>query len=162
VVIFNMTPEQCLKTLERGHFGRLACVRKNEPYIVPIDFAYQDGYLYGFATVGQKIEWMRANPCVCVQIDAVTDRDQWLSVIVTGSYEELPDTPQLEQKALTAYEIIRKRALWWQPGYVSGLYRDPARPPAPVFYRIRIDKITGRRAFPDPTEAAAAGYADSA
>ena len=162
MVIHNMTPEESLKALERGHFGRLACVRGHEPYIVPIDFAYQGGYLYGFSTVGQKIEWMRANPCVCVEVDAVTDRDQWLSVIVTGSYEELPDTPQLEQKALAAYELIRRRALWWQPGYVSGLFRDPAHLPAPVFYRIRIDKITGRRAFPDPTEAAAAGYADSA
>ena len=30
-------------------------------------------YLYSFSTVGQKIEWMRANPNVCVETDEVTN-----------------------------------------------------------------------------------------
>lgn len=162
MVIYEMPAEECRKVLGLENFGRLGCARKNQPYIVPIDFAYQDEYLYGFATVGQKIEWMRANPHVCLEVDSVTSRDRWLSVIVTGLYEELPDTPELEKNVLEAYELIRKRALWWQPGYVSALHRDPSEPPTPVFYRIRIDKVTGRRAFPDPAEAAAAGYGGSA
>ena len=161
MVIYDMTPEECGKALARESFGRLACAHGGESYIVPIEFAYQREYLYGFATVGQKIKWMRANPSVCVEIDAVTSRDRWMSVIVTGLYEELPDTPELEEKALAAYELIRKRALWWQPGYVSGLHRDPSQSPTPVFYRIRINSVTGRRAFPDPVEAAAAGYGRS-
>lgn len=101
---------------------------------------------------------MRTNPYVCLEIDTVTSRDRWLSVIVTGQYEELPDTPELEKNVLEAYELIRKRALWWQPGYVSALHRDSSQPPTPVFYRIHMDKITGRLAFLDPAEAAAAGY----
>lgn len=162
MVIYEMSLEECRKVLERESFGRLACAHRNQPYVVPIDFAYQGEYLYGFATVGQKIEWMRANPCVCLEIDTVTTRDQWLSVIVMGLYEELPDTPEQEKNVLDAYELIRKRALWWQPGYVSALHRGPSQPFTPVFYRIRIDKVTGRRAFPDPAEAAAAGYGGSA
>jgi len=158
MVIYDMTPEQCRKALGHEGFGRLACALRNEPYIVPVEFVYEGEYLYGFSSVGQKVEWMRVNPCVCVEIDAVTRRDQWLSVIVTGLYEELPDTPESDEKVLEAYELIRKRSLWWQPGYVSALHRDPSQLPTPVFYRIRIEKITGRRAFPDPIEAAAAGY----
>ena len=158
MIIYDMPTEECQKVLHRESFGRLACARKNQPYVVPIDFAYRNGYIYGFATLGQKIEWMRDNPCVCVEIDEVTTRDRWFSVIVTGSYEELPDTPELEGEVLAAYELIRKRALWWQPGYVSGLHRNRLQPPTPVFYRIRVEEVTGHRAFPDPVEAAAEGY----
>lgn len=40
----------------------------------PFHFAYDDHALYSFATVGQKIEWMRANALVCVEAsDKMTD-----------------------------------------------------------------------------------------
>jgi uncharacterized protein len=162
MVIYDMTPEECRKMLERESFGRLACASRNQPYIVPIYFAYQGEYLYGFSYVGQKVEWMRANPCVCVEIDVVTSGERWFSVIVTGRYEELPDIREWEEELIDAYELIRKRALWWQPGFVSAVHRDPSQPVTPAYYRIHIDKITGRRAFPDTVEAAAAGYGASA
>jgi len=161
MVIYDLTPEECRKTLERESFGRLACASGNQPYIVPIYFAYKGEYLYGFSTVGQKIEWMRANPCVCVEIDAVTSADRWLSVIITGQYEELPDISEWDEEVIEAYELIRKRGLWSQPAYVSAVHRDPSQRPTLVYYRIHIDKVTGRRAFPDTVEAAAAGYGTS-
>jgi nitroimidazol reductase NimA-like FMN-containing flavoprotein (pyridoxamine 5'-phosphate oxidase superfamily) len=55
--IQKMTEAECLNTLARGRLGRLACAHENQPYIVPIYFAYQHPYLYAFATPGQKVEW---------------------------------------------------------------------------------------------------------
>jgi hypothetical protein len=52
--------------LARAHLGRLACAHKTQPYIVPVYFAYDDGYLYGFSTVGQKICCARAVRGTCV------------------------------------------------------------------------------------------------
>ena len=49
----------------------------NQPYIVPVYFAYESDRLYGFATFGQKIDWMRSNPRVCVQTDEVLSNDNW-------------------------------------------------------------------------------------
>lgn len=162
MLIYDLPPEECRKMLERESFGRLACARGNQPYIVPTCFACQNEYLYGFSAVGQKIEWMRGNPCVCVEIDTVTGLDRWLSVIVTGRYEELPDISEWKQEVIDAYELIRQRSLWSQPAYVSAVHRDPSRRPTLIYYRIHIDKVTGRRAFPDTMEAAAAGYGTSA
>jgi uncharacterized protein len=34
---------------------------------------------------------MRANPKVCVQADEIQNQGEWISVIVYGEYEELPD-----------------------------------------------------------------------
>lgn len=56
MVIYEMSLEECRKVLGRETFGRLACAHRNQPYVVRIDFAYQGEYLYGFATVGQKVE----------------------------------------------------------------------------------------------------------
>ena len=44
---------------------------------MPIYFAYHDGYLYSFSTVGRKIEWMRGNPLVCLETDEVVSSQPW-------------------------------------------------------------------------------------
>jgi len=162
MVIYDLTPEECCKILERESLGRLACARGNQPYVVLIGFAHHSAYLYGFSAVGQKIEWMRANPCVCVEIDTLASLDRWSTVIVTGHYEELPDISDWDEEVIDAYELFRQRSLWAQPAYISAVHRAPSEPPTLVYYRIHIDKLTGRRAFPDVAEAAAAGYGSSA
>jgi nitroimidazol reductase NimA-like FMN-containing flavoprotein (pyridoxamine 5'-phosphate oxidase superfamily) len=60
--IQELTRLESLEVLARTHLGRLACARGMQPYIVPIYFAYQDYWLYSFSVLGQKIDWMRANP----------------------------------------------------------------------------------------------------
>jgi uncharacterized protein len=94
MLIKKMSLRECRNLLARVGFGRLACARENQPYIVPIYFAYEPDHLYGFSTIGRKIEWMRLNPFVCLQTDEVLNRHNWASVIVLGRYEELPDTPE--------------------------------------------------------------------
>ena len=58
MLIQELTKEDNLNLVIHMHFGRLGCTRGTQPYVVPFYFAYADNYLYSFATVGQKIEWM--------------------------------------------------------------------------------------------------------
>jgi len=117
---------------------------------VPVYFAYDNGYLYSFATVGQKIEWMRANPLVCVEADEVVSPEQWVSVIVFGRYEELPDTPEWQGTRIAAHTLLKRNAVWWEPAYVKTILHGTQRPLVPVFYRIHCLQITGHRATPEP------------
>src|SRR5688572_22218854 len=94
MVIEEMTDRECRAILSGTNLARLACALSNQPYIVPIQVEFDDTFLYGFATLGQKIEWMRQNPLVCLEIDELTTDRQWASVVIFGMYEELPDTPQ--------------------------------------------------------------------
>ena len=57
---------------------------QNRPYIVPIYFAYEPDHVYGFTTLRQKVEWMRSNPLVCVEVDEVLSHFRWSSVIVVA------------------------------------------------------------------------------
>ena len=127
--ISKMEDRDCRETLRRLGFGRLGCARENQPYIVPIYFAYEPDHLYGFATFGQKIEWMRSNPLVCVQSDEVLDSDNWTSVVVLGRYEELPDGNEYAQERGKAQALLEKRSKCWQTSYVPAILRDRPRHP---------------------------------
>ncbi|MCM3871998.1 MAG: pyridoxamine 5'-phosphate oxidase family protein [Pyrinomonadaceae bacterium] len=144
-----MSDAECRKALEQAGFGRLACARDNRPYVVPIYFAFDGRHVYSFTTLGQKIEWARSNPFVCLEIDERTSHDKWMSVIVFGRYEELPDEPQFEAARFKAHELLKKRAMWWEPAYMSTAHRDSPHSFTPIFYRIRIERMTGHRATPD-------------
>ena len=167
MLIHEMTEKECSDALEQARVGRLACARDNQPYVVPIFFAYHGEHiygvhlsgrhLYGFTTLGQKIEWMRANPLVCVETDEIESHDRWTSIVVFGRYEELTDTPEFAAERATAHELLQRHAMWWQPGYVSSVHRDPAQPLVPIYYRIRIERVTGHRATPDQAEVSASG-----
>jgi nitroimidazol reductase NimA-like FMN-containing flavoprotein (pyridoxamine 5'-phosphate oxidase superfamily) len=68
MVIREMTEQECRAMLGETHVARLACARHNQPYVVPIHVDFHGDALYGYATLGQKIEWMRQNPLVCLEV----------------------------------------------------------------------------------------------
>lgn len=144
--IQEMSDDECRRVLANATMGRLACARDNQPYVVPIYFAFDDTYLYGFTTVGQKVEWMRSNPLVCFEMDEVVSDNQWVSIVAFGRYEELPDTPAYESVRIRAHGLLQRRPVWWEPAYISQEHRAHPHSLTPVFYRIRLDKITGHRA----------------
>jgi uncharacterized protein len=143
MLIHEMTADECRAELQDIDFGRLACARDNQPYIVPVYFAYDGQHLYGITTPGQKIEWMRANPLICLEADQRPSHSHWMSIVVLGRYEELPDVPEYGRVRARAIEILQKRTMWWEPACVP-TERQPRR--TPIFYRIHIDRVTGRRA----------------
>ena len=150
--IHEMSPGECREALERTQVGHLACARDNQPYVLPLNFTI-DGhylYLYGFTTLGQKVEWMRSNPLVCFEIDDVVNHSHWMSVIVFGRYEELPDDPAFAEERERAFSHLQKRVMWWEPAYASREHKEKREQPySPVFFRIKIDKMTGHYAVPD-------------
>lgn len=156
MIVHEMTSEQCYGFLKRMKFGRLGCARDNQPYVVPIYFACDGKHLYCFSTEGQKIEWMRDNPLVCVEVDEVISHLDWKSVVVLGRYEELSDVSARTAEREYALELLQKRAMWWQPAYVAVEHRSSPDALTPVFYRIRIDQVTGHWGMPDSFEEAAA------
>ncbi len=71
--------------------GRIGCCddNGNKICIVPITYAYNNGYIYGHTKGGLKISMMRNNPNVCFEIDWMKDMSNWKSVIVYGTFGEL-------------------------------------------------------------------------
>jgi nitroimidazol reductase NimA-like FMN-containing flavoprotein (pyridoxamine 5'-phosphate oxidase superfamily) len=141
----QMAADECKAVLEHASLGRLGCSYENQPYVIPIHFAYDNEYLYVFSTFGQKVKWMRANPKVCVQTDQIESQGEWISVIVNGEYEELP-APQYSVERKHASSLLAKRYHWWLNALGERQMRVGENSIEPLFFRIRVQSMSGLRA----------------
>jgi nitroimidazol reductase NimA-like FMN-containing flavoprotein (pyridoxamine 5'-phosphate oxidase superfamily) len=143
MIVHELTRDECDQVLSRRHVARLACARQNQPYVVPVSLAFDrvDRALIGFATVGQKVEWMRDNPKVCVEVDEIADDIHWTTVVVVGSYEEIDPADATRMARVQA--LLQPRDSWWLPA--TGKPSSGAEHASHVFYRIVIRSVTGRR-----------------
>lgn len=184
MLIHEMSEEECFRMLAGARLARLACAHENQPYVVPIYLAYDEGLrvLYGFTFPGQKVEWMRANPRVCVEVDEIIADDEWMSIIGFGRYEELPESaksaPRLpfqerppgsretqwdDEDGLDerdrAWQLLKTiHPVWFEPAFTAWaahVHRDPTEPVIPIYFRIRLDHITGHQATRDSGDAIA-------
>lgn len=149
MIVKEMSRQECSALLASGRFGRLACALEGQPYVVPIHFALDGNHLYSFSMLGQKIDWMRANPKVCLQVDEFSDGRQWRSVVVQGLYEELPDRVGWKRERDRAWSLLSQHANWWEPGGLKPVPQPTANSSNHLFYRISIEAMTGRQAFAD-------------
>lgn len=150
MVIHELTAAECRELLARTTLGRLACARFNQPYITPIFFYFdlKEDCLYSFSTHGQKIDWMRSNSKVCVEVDDVADEFHWTTVVVFGRYEEVFNSATHSDVRRRALELFQQRPSWWLPG--AGHLASGEEHDTPVVYRVHIDRVTGRRAARPP------------
>lgn len=142
--IVEISQEECKELLNRVSVGRLACSLDNQPYVVPVCFAYEPQCLYVFSTFGQKIKWMRQNPNVCLQTDEIASRSNWTSVVVNGNYLELSEPQYIAEK-----EHARKRLAhyseWWSTPLAERREHTDDLSVEPVFFRIDITSMSGLR-----------------
>lgn len=142
--IDELNETECREFLSRTSMARLGCSLNDQPYIIPVGFAYEDDFIYVFATLGKKIEWMRTNPKVCVQVDESKGQSDWVSVIANGEYQELPE-PKFAAERAHARSLLQKRHHWWLNALAERRIQMRDQDIEPVFFRIRIQSLTGLR-----------------
>jgi nitroimidazol reductase NimA-like FMN-containing flavoprotein (pyridoxamine 5'-phosphate oxidase superfamily) len=142
-----MTAQENAAFVASGRLARLASARDGQPYVVPIHYALADRYLYSFSMPGQKVDWMRSNPKVCVQIDDLSSARNWKSVVIYGLFEELADRIGTKVERDRAWSLLEKHANWWEPGALKPMMPPIASASNHLFYRIRIETMSGRQAI---------------
>jgi hypothetical protein len=56
--------------LQKGQVCHIGLSNDGQPYVVPMNYGYRDGYLYlHSAPVGQKVDMARKNPKICFEVD---------------------------------------------------------------------------------------------
>jgi len=144
--IFEMSQNECIDLLNRASLGRLACSLDNQPYVVPICFVHDPERVYVFSTLGQKIEWMRQNPIVCLQTDEIRDHSNWTSVVLNGTFVELRESAEIKH----ARERLAKLADWWPTPLAERREHTSDLSIQPIFFRIDITFMSGLRAISQP------------
>lgn len=97
-----MNTDEIRELLSRASAGRLGMCKSNEPYVVPVCFVYQDCKIFFHSAFeGKKMDFMRANPTVCFQVDehslASSSKPckftmHYLSAVATGRVRFLTDS----------------------------------------------------------------------
>jgi nitroimidazol reductase NimA-like FMN-containing flavoprotein (pyridoxamine 5'-phosphate oxidase superfamily) len=145
MLIHELTRAECLVFLQRNSLGRLGYARFDQPYIVPIYFSLDTdrNCVYGFSTIGEKVDFMRQNPRACLEVDEIVDKNHWISVLAVGRYREIHRDPHEVDARSRAERLFRERPEWWLPGAAKLGAKEHEHA---VIYRISIDRLTGRRA----------------
>lgn len=125
------------KLLAEGTIGRLGCVDHGEPYVVPINYLFEDGKIYSHSLPGHKIDLLRAHPRACLQVDEIDSGFEWRSVIAFGNYEEIRGTDERR----TALTKLLSRFPLLTP--VESVMAMDANGPDSIVYCICVDRITG-------------------
>jgi nitroimidazol reductase NimA-like FMN-containing flavoprotein (pyridoxamine 5'-phosphate oxidase superfamily) len=142
MIIQEMREADCYAVINRQFIARLASCAKDQPYVVPVQYALSDGLIYSFSMPGRKIDNMRENPKVCLQVDEIEDPRRWKSVLVEGRFRELGSSAERQQ----AWELLQQRSNWWEPGALKPTASDViAGSSSHLFYTITIDRLSGRQ-----------------
>ncbi len=141
VEVQEMDDKDSKKLLGRVGYGHLGLVRSgSHPYVVPVQYAYDESQVYIFTTEGKKTEIIENNPEVCLQVEDVTDEKHWQSVIVTGDAVQLTDKKEVKQ----AMDLILARNPRLTPALSIHWMDDWVRANIQVVYRITPTMMTGR------------------
>lgn len=136
-MINNLDSEEIEQLLQSARVGRLGCVVNGDPYVVPINYEFRDGAIYGHSLPGVKIAALRDNPRACVQVDKIESDLRWQSALAFGNFEELKDEAQ-RQEALT--RLMAKYPLLTP---VEWSMVQEADNQDVIVFRINIDRMTG-------------------
>jgi len=134
-VIAELTREETEEFLREQVVGRIGCHADGQTYVVPVIYAYDDGYLYVATIEGRKTRMLRANPEVCFEVDRYDGPAGWRSAIAWGTYEELAGEEAERAIAILA-ERFGRTGETRRHGPESGLRT--------VCFRIRVEELTGR------------------
>lgn len=138
-MITRMSEEEARALLRAGRLARLGCVAEGYPYVVPINYACNGEFVFSHSLPGLKVDAMRAFPRVCLQVDEVRGQTRWKSALAFGTFEEVNDEGERER----ALNLLL--SLFPQLTPVESLITADAGAPAPVVYRVRVERVTGIR-----------------
>ena len=131
----RFTEEEALAFLSAGSLGHLGCITQEGPYVVPTNYIFHDGNIYIHSLKGAKIEALRQNPKVCLQVDKLENEYKWRSAIAFGQYEEItnPDERYWFMRRI----LVRFPHLTPVESMVSEEEQDQI-----VIFRIRIESVS--------------------
>ncbi len=141
--------------LKLAPVGRLGLISNGEPYVVPLNFAYENGRIYFHSGLeGRKIEALRESPRVSFEVDELQEvvlQEQaclstayYRSVITWGTARLLSS----EAEKMNGLDLLLRK-------YAGGKGYEP--PPKEMLelvcvFEIGIEKMTGKASVPDPID----------
>lgn len=127
--------------LARNHIGRIAYTTGEDVFIAPVHYVYDDPWIYGRTTRGEKLAVTRAHWRVAFEVEEVEGPLDWRTVVVRGGLYVLdpeggPSDREAWERALRAVHSVFPEAF---------TDADPV-PFRSILFGIAVQHVTGREA----------------
>lgn len=137
-MIKNLDEQTAYKLLKEQGLGHLGVVLETgEPYVVPVNYVYLDDEIFLHTLPGAKLDALRANGKVCLQVEKIKKNCRWQSVIAFGEFREIKKT----NKKIRVLQEFTERFKNLTP--VEAMSEDNWNPGGVIVFRINIRSITG-------------------
>jgi len=133
--IGKLGDEDSLAILREGILGRLGCIASGWPYVVPVNYFFDGKDIYVHTLPGKKLDALRSNPRVCLQVDKIKDPYNWRSVIAYGTFEEISAEETRENILTRMYSRL--------PHMTPVESRLVEGAKGTVVFRIKVEEVTG-------------------
>ena len=137
-MVKNLNENEARDLLNDQKFGHLGCVLESgEPYVVPVNYLFKDDGIYVHLLPGQKLDAMRVNHKICLQVEKIIDSCRWQSVIAFGEFQEI-------KRINAKIEILKEFSVRFEHlAPVEAMIEEEWNLGGTVVFRINIKRITG-------------------
>ncbi len=136
-MITKLSQAESYALLRDARLARLGCIADGEPYVVPVNYVFDGECALLHSLPGRKLTALRQSPRVCLLVDQIRDQFHWRSVLAFGTYEEITNGAE---RARVMNHLL---SLFPELTPVETLIAEDAAAPAPIIFRIRVDRVTG-------------------
>ncbi|MFC0605080.1 pyridoxamine 5'-phosphate oxidase family protein [Winogradskyella pulchriflava] len=145
-MISKLKQEACKRLLQQNYIGHLGYTYLNQPFVIPITYFYEGDKIICYSGEGHKIDALRKHNAVALEVSEITSVNQWKSVLVHGTYQELRGSnakAMLHTFSLGVKDVIMRSELR-DLNFISEFSAKISNENIPIVFVINIDDITGR------------------
>ena len=134
--------------LKNEYLGHLSYIYQNRPFVVPITYYYdaERNVIICYSAEGHKMNAMRKNNEVALNIVDVDHLTKWKSVMVHGKFEQLFGSDAksyLHVFSLGIKTLISEKELV-ELSFISEFSSKAINENIPMIFIIKIEEITGK------------------
>lgn len=134
--------------LENNYLGHLSYIYQNRPFVVPITYFFDPlrNVIICYSAEGHKMNAMRKNKQVAMNIVDVDALTNWKSVTIHGAFEQLFTSEAksyLHDFSLGIKSLVAKKELK-ELSFISEFSSKLINENSPMIFIIKIEKITGK------------------
>ncbi|OBX24954.1 hypothetical protein LX77_01787 [Gelidibacter algens] len=144
----NLEDKDSKFVLENNYLGHLAYIYQNRPFVVPITYFYHPAknVIICYSAEGHKMNAMRKNKQVAMNIVDVDALTNWKSVLVHGTFEQLfasEAKSYLHDFSLGIKSLVAEKELK-DLSFISEFSSKLIDENSPMIFVIKIEEITGK------------------
>jgi nitroimidazol reductase NimA-like FMN-containing flavoprotein (pyridoxamine 5'-phosphate oxidase superfamily) len=145
----DLTTSAIERVLRNNYLGHLAYLWQGKPHVIPITYYFDptDNTIISYTSEGHKIDAMRANKSVAVQVEQVQSISNWESVMLQGTFEEIRGSSAKQKLHLFTEgvkDIIRRKENR-EVGFINEFSSKSSANGIPVVFQIKILEMSGKR-----------------